>query len=68
MAFDNGKYIPLETDPGKCQLCGKIKELRPYGPNKEWLCFKCGMKDEEHCKKRFREMLKASEKKTLNAD
>jgi hypothetical protein len=31
---------------GTCQLCGKKAELRPYGPNREWVCFECGMKDE----------------------
>jgi hypothetical protein len=29
----------------KCQLCGKAAELRPYGPNGEWICYECGMKD-----------------------
>lgn len=29
-----------------CELCGKVAELRPYGPNGEFICFACGMKDE----------------------
>lgn len=29
-----------------CELCGKEAELRPYGPNGEFICFACGMKDE----------------------
>lgn len=32
--------------PQQCDLCGKIAELRPYGPNGECVCFACGMKDE----------------------
>lgn len=33
--------------PQQCDFCGKIAELRPYGPNEECICFECGMKDEE---------------------
>lgn len=32
--------------PQQCDLCGKIAELRPYGPNGEAVCFECGMKNE----------------------
>lgn len=32
--------------PAKCELCGAIGELRPYGPNGENICFDCGMKNE----------------------
>jgi hypothetical protein len=28
-----------------CELCDKVAELRPYGPNGERVCFQCGMKD-----------------------
>ena len=37
--------IAVEPD-GKCELCGKTEELRPYGPNGERVCFECGMKNE----------------------
>jgi len=37
--------IAPEADQ-QCDLCGKIAELRPYGPNGECICFECGMKDE----------------------
>ncbi len=30
-----------------CEMCGKIDECRPYGPNDEQVCFDCAMKDEE---------------------
>lgn len=36
-----------------CEICGKISELRPYGPKGEWICFECGMKDEETTKQMF---------------
>ena len=42
---------------GKCQMCGKNDELRPYGPNNANICFDCAMKDEEGTAKRFKEML-----------
>ena len=32
--------------PARCELCGKVEETRPYGPNGERVCFSCGMKDE----------------------
>lgn len=40
-----------------CELCGECEELRPYGPNKEWICYTCGMKDEETTEKRFKEII-----------
>jgi hypothetical protein len=43
-----GTTVIIEPLPdGKCELCGKVDELRPYGPNDEWICFDCGMKDKE---------------------
>lgn len=29
----------------QCDTCGKIAELRPYGPNGKCICYECGMKD-----------------------
>ena len=40
------KVLNHRESDGKCQLCGKEADLRPYGPNEEWICFDCGMKDE----------------------
>jgi hypothetical protein len=40
-----GKIIAVQA-PQQCDLCGKIAELRPYGPKGEMVCFECGMKDE----------------------
>jgi len=41
----------------KCELCGKIAETRPYGPNGQRICFGCGQKDPETTKRQF--LLKA---------
>ena len=34
-------------EPQQCDFCGKIAELRPYGPNGECICFACSEKDPE---------------------
>ena len=39
--------VITNEDDDKCELCGTIAELRPYGPNCENICYECGMKDEE---------------------
>jgi len=34
----------IEAEPDFiCALCGAIAETRPYGPNGEEICFKCGI-------------------------
>ncbi len=44
----------IKDEPeAKCELCGKIDELRPYGPRGERVCFDCGMKDEDAAKRQF---------------
>lgn len=49
-----GNTVVLEREqPQQCDLCGKIAELRPYGPNGEMVCFPCGMKDEAAAKRQF---------------
>lgn len=57
-----GKMIIADRrDPhafdGKCDMCGKLDELRPYGPNNENICYDCAMKDEATTTKKFKEML-----------
>jgi len=34
-----------EVSYSACDLCKKVDELRPYGPNGENICFECGQKD-----------------------
>ena len=48
--------ITIEND-AKCELCGTVAELRPYGPKGERICFACGMKDEPAAKCRFSQLL-----------
>ena len=45
------------TPPAKCELCGDVAELRPYGPNNENICFECGMKDVKTTSKKCDEVL-----------
>jgi hypothetical protein len=35
-----------ESPDAKCDYCGKIDELRPYGKNGAKICYDCGMKPE----------------------
>jgi hypothetical protein len=58
--------IQQERDE-KCELCGKIAELRPYGKNGEFICFPCGMEDEKTTADRFYKITSASYKKEGNA-
>lgn len=51
-AIDEGRVIQ-EQPPGRCELCGKVAETRPYGPNGEEVCFPCGMKDEAAARRAF---------------
>lgn len=43
-------YIAAEA-PRHCEMCNSFEECRPYGPQGEWVCFKCGMKDEAATKR-----------------
>jgi len=49
-------YISPEAY-GKCEYCGKIAEMRPYGKNGEKICFECGTKDEEITEKKMSQVL-----------
>lgn len=41
----------------RCEMCGKVEETRPYGPNGEEVCFECGMKDEKACQRAFTKLV-----------
>lgn len=56
--------IIAAEQPQQCDLCGKIAELRPYGPNGEAVCFECGMKDEAAAKRAFRRHVLGEESPT----
>lgn len=42
-----------EEPPQQCDDCGKIRELRPYGPKGTKICHECGQKDPEGTRKRL---------------
>lgn len=48
MKIDENNNIDFVSEAAdKCELCGDVAELRPYGPNRERICHPCGMKDME---------------------
>lgn len=49
----SGRGIIAQEPEQMCELCGKIDECRPYGPNDEQICFDCAMKDEETTQKKM---------------
>jgi len=53
-----GGFVLIEQlPPEKCQLCGKVEELRPYGVGGTWVCFDCGMADKKTTETMFCERL-----------
>jgi hypothetical protein len=47
-----------ELPEGMCQLCNaEGQEIRPYGPNGEWICFDCKMKDKSATEAKMGELL-----------
>jgi hypothetical protein len=54
--MSNRGIIAVEP-PQACELCGELKECRPYGPNGKQICFNCGMKDKEGTEKKMAEYL-----------
>jgi len=53
-----GDVFVIAVEPaGKCELCGKIDELRPYGPKGERICYECGMKDKRATEKQMEKFM-----------
>jgi len=56
-----GNLVVLDrsfTPEGTCELCkAENEELRPYGPNNEWICFNCAMKDEATTERQFNKIV-----------
>jgi hypothetical protein len=48
---------PAEAKPQKCEDCGVMDELRPYGKNGAMVCFDCAMKDEKNATAMFKKQL-----------
>jgi|LSQX01.3.fsa_nt_gb hypothetical protein len=63
-----GKNILIleKEEPGRCELCGAIAELRPYGANGENICYECGMKNKEITDQKIRERFAPLFPLTLN--
>lgn len=41
-----GNVLIIEPEPAqRCDECGKIDELRPYGKDGALICFECGQKN-----------------------
>ena len=51
--IDNMFVIAGERS-ARCEDCGKLDELRPYGKNGANVCFDCAMKDEANAAELFR--------------
>lgn len=50
--------VYLVSPPDRdCELCGKLSDVRPYGPNGEYICFECGQKNPEVTKRRMMHIL-----------
>jgi hypothetical protein len=43
----SGRGVIAQEPDQMCELCGKIDECRPYGPNDEQVCFDCAMRTPE---------------------
>lgn len=43
----SGRGVIMQEAEQFCEMCGKLDECRPYGPNDEQICFDCAMKDDE---------------------
>jgi hypothetical protein len=54
---DDGIFYIVPEPVGRCELCGAVEETRPYGPNREQICFDCGEKDPDTTKRRFLERI-----------
>ena len=53
-----GNVIIIEQElSSKCELCGAIEETRPYGPQGERVCFRCGMLNEDAMKRALSRLL-----------
>ncbi|MDD5651751.1 MAG: hypothetical protein PHF86_15250 [Candidatus Nanoarchaeia archaeon] len=50
-------FIIQTEESQQCDFCGEVKELRPYGPNGECICFECAMKDEKTTKEQFNKII-----------
>lgn len=58
MSFRFGNYYVIQPEPpSPCELCGKIAELRPFGPNDERICASCGDADRRTTERKYKAMI-----------
>ena len=54
----DGSFL-IEHEPhAACELCGTIRELRPYGPDGKRICYPCGLLDIEGTSRRMAEFIR----------
>lgn len=58
----NGTFFIEHEEPGTCEYCGKVAELRPYGRNGARICFACGMANEEETSANMKMLLAGVDK------
>jgi hypothetical protein len=55
---DGVRFVTFCAEPpDACELCGRVEELRPYGPGGTRVCFNCMKLDEEGAKRRFAQIM-----------
>lgn len=62
----NDIWVIAQQPEDNCELCGKIAELRPYGPNDENISFECGQKNIEITNKHIKDILNSVKGFTFN--
>lgn len=50
-------FVASQENNQQCDDCGKIAELRPYGPNGSCICWECGQKDKAGTDKRMGQIM-----------
>jgi hypothetical protein len=59
MTFKIGNVTVISAEnESKCEDCGRVDELRPYGKNGANVCFDCAMKDEANAAAMFEKRLR----------
>lgn len=55
----SGLGVIMQEPEQFCELCGKLDECRPYGPNYEQICFECATTkcNKEQVEKRMAEYI-----------
>lgn len=53
----SGPGIIAQEPEQMCEMCNKIDECRPYGPNDEQICFDCAMLDEDTTRRKMEQYI-----------